>query len=227
MSLLPLVTVTGFLGKAEDFAFLSPSKAFHPYSFSILDFKAFAQELCGHAPSGSALLAYSMGGRLALHALLSNPSHFSKAIIVSAHPGLNCLQEKQRRVQSDAVWAQGFLNDPWDILMAKWESQEVFRSSKFLLQRKEVDFDRRALADCLVYYSLGLQDDLRSALQNLQIPLLWMVGEKDEKYITLSKNLHFAHPESRVLTIPDAGHRIPWEQTALFQKAVYSFLLRS
>ena len=40
------------------------------------------------------LVGYSMGGRLALHALLDDPALWTKAVIVSAHPGL--LEERER-----------------------------------------------------------------------------------------------------------------------------------
>jgi len=226
MSLLPLVAVTGFLGKSADFASL---KTFHPLELSAPNqgFYAYASELSRRVPQGSALLGYSLGGRLALHTLLANPTHYSAAIIVSAHPGLTTKQEREIRLQSDAVWAEAFLKEPWDDLMQKWESQEVFRSSRFILKRAEADFDRRALADCLFHYSLGKQEDLRSQLACLNMPILWMVGEKDEKFRAVSQPLKFSHPDSKVLIVADAGHRIPWEQAEQFQKAVYSFLSRS
>ena len=53
-------------------------------------FNAFAEP-------GSLLLGYSLGGRLALHALCDNPGRWQGAILISAHPGLRCSKEKETR----------------------------------------------------------------------------------------------------------------------------------
>ena len=52
--------------------------------------------------SSRALLGYSMGGRLALHALLEKDHPWQAAVIISAHPGLESEPERADRRASDA-----------------------------------------------------------------------------------------------------------------------------
>ncbi len=59
------------------------------------------------------LLGYSLGGRLAMHLLISKPELWDGAIIISAHPGLSSELEKEQRVAQDHEWAVRFKNDPW------------------------------------------------------------------------------------------------------------------
>ena len=59
--------------------------------------KAFSEEVrAGGEPGNNVLVGYSMGGRLALHALLEAAGEgvFSKAVIVSAHAGLSGERER-------------------------------------------------------------------------------------------------------------------------------------
>ncbi|MBT7213976.1 MAG: hypothetical protein HN869_02080, partial [Verrucomicrobia bacterium] len=55
------------------------------------------------AEFGDVILGYSMGGRLALHALTAAPEKWRAAIIVSAHPGL--VSGQQERREEDREWA--------------------------------------------------------------------------------------------------------------------------
>ena len=51
------------------------------------------------------LVGYSMGGRLGLHALVDDPGLWSRAVLVSAHPGLFGEEERILRMARDAEWA--------------------------------------------------------------------------------------------------------------------------
>lgn len=60
------------------------------------------------------LLGYSLGGRLALHALLEDSAMWRAAVIVSAHPGLQDDEARVLRMASDAHWAGRALVGSWD-----------------------------------------------------------------------------------------------------------------
>ena len=74
------------------------------------------------------LVGYSMGGRLALHALLTKDHPWSAAIIISAHPGLADPVEKSARLQQDTAWSVRCLHDPWESLIEQWNSQGILQS---------------------------------------------------------------------------------------------------
>lgn len=169
------------------------------------------------------LLGYSLGGRLALHAIIQNPSIWSAAIIVSAHPGLKDKIEKKKKLKNDMYWAERFKADSWDGLIKDWNSQSVLKGS-LSLERLEEKFSRENLACALEEWSLGKQDDLSTFIKELSNPFLWLAGENDEKYSSMLKSLSLQNPLSHTAIIEKAGHRVPWDHPAQFQKKINQFI---
>jgi len=231
-----LYALHGFLGLPSDWqgfkALQSHCKEFFPIDIfqgplAIETLEAWAQSLNAsvakkHKPA--VLMGYSLGARLGMHALVDEPTLWSGAILISGNPGLSQEIEKQRRLEADAIWAQHFREDPWELLMEKWDSQSVFAGVKCELERREENYLRTQLAESLVHWSLGAQQNLQASLQDLSLPILWIVGEKDQKYRQLAQNLIFKHPLSQVLVIPQAAHRVPWENANAFEHSVNNFL---
>jgi 2-succinyl-6-hydroxy-2,4-cyclohexadiene-1-carboxylate synthase len=169
------------------------------------------------------LMGYSLGGRLALHALLDKPECWRAAIIISAHPGLSSTQVKQERRKEDERWAERFLNEPWDKLMKAWNERAVFAGKSYVSERLEQNYNRLDLANTLRHWSLSTQDDLLPEIKKLDIPILWVAGELDSRYATIASTLSLRHPQSKIWIAPGSGHRVPWEcQT--FQKQVETFV---
>ena len=81
----------------------------------------FGRELNEEAASevfrgkGRALLGYSLGGRLALHALLEKNHPWQAAVMVSAHPGLESATELGARRATDTTWATKAIAGNWQI----------------------------------------------------------------------------------------------------------------
>jgi len=170
------------------------------------------------------LLGYSLGGRLALHALLDQPNLWDAAIIISANPGLENEEDRRLRCLHDAEWAGRFLSkEPWNTLMHDWNSQNVFSTSSSF-DRSEADFSRKMLADVLTGWSLGKQDDLKSSIQRITTPILWIAGEDDQKFSTIARSLTLFHPCSRVWIASNTGHRVPWQKAKIFQQHMEIFL---
>lgn len=170
------------------------------------------------------LMGYSLGGRLALHALLQRPQQWQAAIIVSAHPGITHLPDRKRRQKHDQEWANRFETEEWSSLMQAWNGQQVFQHETFHFQRQEKDYPRGQLAQCLKAGSLGQQTDLRSHIASLAVPLLWITGSEDCLYSQIAQMLCLAHPSSRWENVQKAGHRVPWSQTQIFSDLVQAFL---
>ena len=77
------------------------------------------------------LLGYSMGGRLALEALVEDCSAWAAAMIVSAQPGLADPVEREARLVSDGGWA-GMLEkgeQGWANFQTAWDLQPVLAGS--------------------------------------------------------------------------------------------------
>lgn len=72
------------------------------------------------------LCGYSLGGRLAMQAVLAHPPLWKGAVFVSANPGLEDEAEKAARRAKDAEWAVKCLSAPWEDFLKEWDAQGVF-----------------------------------------------------------------------------------------------------
>ena len=178
------------------------------------------------------LLGYSMGGRLALHALLEKPDLFSAVIVVGAHPGLSSEDLRKHRVMNDAKWAERFRTEEWDGLIGAWGEQEVFggrsvRPEAIELNRQEVDYNRVDLARAMQLWSLGRQEDLRPELASVTLPTLWVNGSFDRRFQELYTELQMDlvdTPAHQFAEVEQAGHRVPWDNPTGFYNVIQKFL---
>lgn len=174
------------------------------------------------------LLGYSMGGRLALHALLEAPELFSGAVIVGAHPGLAAGDLRMQRRLNDAKWAERFRTEDWTSLVRAWGEQDVFKfgdrgGDAIDLQRQEIDFDRVSLARAMRLWSLAEQENLRPFLADVRVPVLWLNGESDGRFRDLYRELRLDlvdTPAHAFDEVPQAGHRVPWDNPVQFTSVV-------
>lgn len=180
----------GFLGLPGDFNFLNgiahgikPASSMEEWAIKF-----------NKTTTGSTLIGYSMGGRLALHAWKQDPTRWKKLILISTSPGL-APKEREARLINDYKWADRFEKDDWDHVVRDWNNQEVLKS--FNVPRKEADFDRKELAEIMRNFSVAKQEIIEPHA-------IWIVGENDHK---LRQRISHLNP----IVIPKAGHRLPWE----------------
>lgn len=167
------------------------------------------------------LIGYSMGGRLAMHALLDSPHQWDGAILISANPGIENPVDRASRLDADKVWAKRFSTDPWEVVVDAWNSQSVFGKKPFPFPRNDSQFQRTILAEQLEIWSQGNQEPLEKKLKTLSTPIAVFLGENDPKCEEL---LEKSSPFAKVVTISDAGHRVPWEQPELFAQQLIKFM---
>jgi len=210
----PLVFLHGFLGRPSDW---DPVISYLPPCHSI------CMELPGHGDSPFVktfhlhlpyqkfhLIGYSMGGRLALQYASQFPEKIASLIILSAHPGLQTLEEKEKKLEEDTKWAKKLLNLPIDEFLSQWYDQPLFQSYKpdFSMRRNH---NPKALAAALLHYSLSKQTFYKPS------HALYLVGEKDQKYRSL-------YPEATL--IPGAGHAVHLENpkavATVIQQRIFS-----
>lgn len=176
--------------------------------------------------NGRALIGYSMGGRLALHSLLEPNHPWQAAVIISANPGLENETDRASRRATDAEWATRALTGNWQQFFNDWNAQPVLastairdpQSSGRLMQR------RREVARSFVDWSLGAQESLWERLGEISIPVLWIAGENDAKFLSLAERASALMPRSSLAIAPGSGHRVPWEAEQWLAEQVAGFL---
>ncbi|WP_299490131.1 alpha/beta fold hydrolase [Acaryochloris sp. IP29b_bin.137] len=170
------------------------------------------------------LLGYSLGGRLAFHALLHRSELWQGAIIVSADPGLESECDRKLCLAKDQKWSHKFLHEPWDDLLQEWNALPVFCGRKPTYPVLEADFSRTQIAEVFQKFSKGHQSDLLPHLQKLKFPILYISGEEDTKYCQIGQTLADDCDNLTHLKIANAGHRVPWENPEVFFLTVHQFL---
>jgi 2-succinyl-6-hydroxy-2,4-cyclohexadiene-1-carboxylate synthase len=184
----------------------------------------FCQFVEKASPKGdNVLLGYSQGGRLALQALKVNTSIWRSVILMSTNPGLPAT-ERTARLKSDEEWAEKFLHQNFEKTLEKWNAQSVFAGSVSEPERREEDYNRRQLADCLTRWSVAQQEDFRAFLKQLSVPTLYLTGERDSKYVQIGNALASANPQLTHATIPNAGHRVYLDQPDAVALQIKTFL---
>tara|TARA_B110000438_G_scaffold186619_1_gene178310 strand:- start:2116 stop:2835 length:720 start_codon:yes stop_codon:yes gene_type:complete len=171
------------------------------------------------------LMGYSLGGRLALHACLARPDLWSGVIVVSADPRSGDTNEKKLQLEKDERWAERFRSEPMEGLLAEWDDLPVFCSIPNPVPRNPEELDAEKTARLFEVFSKGRQRDLLPELIKLQAPpVLYLSGEKDEKYGEIGETLAASCPIVRHQIIPQAGHRVPWENPDSFVEEILGFM---
>lgn len=176
--------------------------------------------------NGRVLVGYSMGSRLALHALLEKNHPWQAAVLISSHPGLEDPAERQQRRMADAAWAAKAFTTDWKIFLTEWNAQPVLGGA---LPRDSGTLNaqllrRREISRSFVDWSLGAQEPLWQRLPEIEIPVLWIAGENDAKFSALAHRAAALTPRGSFLAAPQADHRVPWENPQWLAGAVSSFL---
>lgn len=191
---------------------LSPANDFGTWA------KNFSKWVAQHtlANDRNVLVGYSLGGRLAMHALDENPDLWQQVILISANPGFNddhdslepSSEERTQRWLNDSYWAEEFLKAPWDMLVKNWNAQPVFEGGSEEPSRSEKDFSRELLSLALTQWSLSQQKNMRSLLAKYSEKTLCLVGDRDSKFLNMTRALQDEIPALRYEAVKSSSHRV-------------------
>ncbi len=209
-------------------SFLTPDfyneKTFHPkeslHQWS-LDFQNY---LAQHINSEEKiwLVGYSMGGRLAMQAVLDLTDKVQGAVFLSAFPGFMVQSEKLARQRWDKDWANTIQSLEWAKINEQWNNLSVFKGSAPFSLRQDVERD--TLAENLCQWSPAQHLFSVDHLKQVQCPCLWLCGGRDQKYVLLYGQLRQSGVPGMWKVVPEAGHRLlvsPREGTIEF---IYKFI---
>lgn len=178
----------------------------------------------------SAVVGYSMGGRLGLYLALKHASRIERAVLESASPGLATEAERAARRKRDEALATALEDSPLEAFVRWWYEQPMFAS----LKSDTVRFERlvanrlqnnpRGLAASLRTLGTGAQPPLWSLLKKNRVSMLLIAGGLDGKYAALAREIHEQTPLSTVQIVPDCGHNVHLENPEEYIRHLKAFL---
>ncbi|MCU1350148.1 MAG: hypothetical protein JWO56_3178 [Acidobacteria bacterium] len=201
-----IVALHGFLGLPSDWDFLRGD--FDVHAVDVLQ-----EEI---PDEGDLLLGYSLGGRLALQALLGG-ARYRRAVLVSTRIS----DAEPDRARRDEAWARRFESDGWPALMGDWNAQPLFGGHS--MERREADFDRAALARAQRELSPAVLPPVAERLSELAMPMLVVAGARDTKYVAEARRAAALLPDAMLSIVEGAAHRVPWERPAAFLALLREF----
>lgn len=173
----------------------------------------------------SLLLGYSMGGRLAMNACVHRPSLWSGVIAVGADPGLISDDARSKQLQKDLEWARRFRTEDIQELLVEWDELPVFCGRSNCASREISELDSEKISRFFDVFSKARQGNMLPMLRKLKTPpLLYISGCDDQKYTKFGKDLAAHCMQVRHQIIPNAGHRVPWENQDAFISEVSVFI---
>ncbi|MBX3128514.1 MAG: alpha/beta fold hydrolase [Polyangiaceae bacterium] len=168
---------------------------------------------------GWQLVGYSLGARLALGLALAQPARFARLVLVGVHPGLDTEAARRERVLLDDSRARALEQRGLEAFVAEWETLPLLATQRALPaevrarhRAMRTAHDAHAIAGALVALGLGRMPSLWSGLSQLQLPVTFVVGELDEKFVALARRGASLAPRAELVIVPGVGHDVILER---------------
>ena len=229
----PTVTfVPGFMQRGEAWQPVAAALA-ERYSVNCVDFGTWTfeerlEEVLAETPPGGALVGYSMGGRLALHATLREPHRIKALALIGVSAGIEDHAEREDRRKSDESLAEWMERRSIEEVVERWESNPVFATQSDDLRASQrpwrMQHDPRLLAQLLRSAGQGALEPVWDRLDTIECPVLLTAGEGDRRYGSAARRMAERIPNARVRLIPDAGHAPQLEQPQAASDLLLEFL---
>ncbi|MEL7220882.1 MAG: alpha/beta hydrolase [Bacteroidota bacterium] len=211
------------------------------YSFSMQFFaetiNAFVQK---KRLKNVVLVGHSMGGQIAVHALLQNPT-IAQQLVLVASAGFEQFTEQERNWFASVYTPAVVKMTSEEQIVKNFELNfvELPEDARFMIDdRLEMkaseayDYYCNMIPQCV---NAMLTEPIFDRLSTITLPTLVLYGEQD----ALIPNT-FLHPtldiaqvakagsgqlaDSKLILVPAAGHFVNWEQAAAVNEAIYTFL---
>lgn len=169
------------------------------------------------------LYGYSMGGRLALQFSVTYPELLSGMIIESAHCGIQRKQERDHRKELDTERIKK-IYDNYPSFVNNWAELSLFEHTpdqqKITYRDISLQQSYSHMAASLRGFGAGVMPDICKQLMELQIPIHYVAGSSDNKYVNTLTNMHQQTTYSSLSVVPDAGHRVHTDQPKILTQII-------
>jgi len=173
-------------------------------------------ELIAATAGTATYVGYSLGGRVALHLAAMYPHHVQRLALVGATAGIVDDAERAERRATDEQLAQRIGEIGVEAFLTAWTAQPLFAG----LELDEADLADRlrntaaGLASSLRLAGTGTQVPLWDSLQCLNMPVLAMAGEHDQKFAAIAERIAASVVDGSVERVIGAGHAAHLQQPA-------------
>lgn len=193
---------------------------------------AVEEELRALTTDGSAdLIGYSMGGRVALAFAVRNPGRVRRLVLESSSPGLDTEEERAARRRDDESLADWIEVNGTEAFVARWEVLPLFESQRALAplvleaqRRRRLLNHPGSMAASLRGMGTGALPSFWGSLPTLRVPVLFMAGAHDRKFVEVARRMAAATPSARLRVVEGAGHAVHLERPGAWVELVGDFL---
>jgi len=172
-------------------------------------------------PGPTTLVGYSLGGRCALHVVLAHPRAIERLVLVGATAGIEDEDERAARVERDETLADRIEQIGVESFLDEWLAQPLFAGLTEATAGREERLVNtpEGLASSLRLTGTGTQDPLWDRLAEIEVPVLLVAGEQDERFVAHAQRMAGLLPDAAVAVIPGAGHAAHLEAPVAFVTA--------
>jgi 2-succinyl-6-hydroxy-2,4-cyclohexadiene-1-carboxylate synthase len=185
----------GLFGSPQDFHFIQGDNITYHNLYSSWNIRSLNED--------DILIGYSMGGRIALEIAHQYKYCMKSLVLLSAHPGLSHPEEIIQRKEYEEIILNKMSTLSVQEFLEWWNNLEIFKGDQPIivdskcLRESQVIFNRHRLSH--------QKDHLPELIKN-RSKVLYVLGEKDSKYLEMAKEKFLPH-QIKVRTI-NAGHRL-------------------
>jgi 2-succinyl-6-hydroxy-2,4-cyclohexadiene-1-carboxylate synthase len=177
------------------------------------------------------ILGYSMGARVALEWACSAKSGPGGLILVGATAGIEDSAQRATRRKQEEDWIRQLEDEGTAAFATRWRQNPVIASQSQMpepylgemLKRRTMVPEEELIAQ-LDTFGQGTYTPRWSALADLDMPVLLVTGEDDEKYGRLADRMSQAFRNATDCIIPGAGHAPHLEQPDAFVDVFQAWL---
>lgn len=177
------------------------------------------------------LVGYSLGGRVALHALRALEQRGNhpvvQLVLEGANPGISDEEARKQRRTLDAERAERLRGQPIEDFLDDWYQQAFFGDvatnaelRRHLIAQRATRIHAKHAARCMEECSPGLVPDLWPELHAFQTPLAFIHGEHDQRYARIADEMQRKNPRIQSYTVPYAGHNTHRAQPYIFAQTL-------
>jgi 2-succinyl-6-hydroxy-2,4-cyclohexadiene-1-carboxylate synthase len=185
-------------------------------------------EIAAAAEDGAVLVGYSLGGRLALRAVLREPKRYAGLVTVGATAGIDDPPMRSARAEADERLASWLEAAPIEDVVAIWERQPLFADqSEALIEAQRpgrLSQDPAGLAMLVRTAGQGVLEPVWHELLMLDLPVLAIAGARDEGYVAAAQRMADVAPRGHAAIVEDTGHAPQLQRPERVAELIAAFL---